>query len=421
MPRQPQKRLTVAFIRTAPPGSHADGGGLYLRVAKPPGVGRSWIYRFSFGGRVRECGIGPAAGAGAVPLAEARERAGDMRRLVRDGVDPIERRRADEAAARAARQDSRVRGRTFKQVATDYIAEHEKGWSREHAHQWSRSLKRDVYPVIGDLPVAAIEKAHVLQALKPIWATKTETASRIRARVEAVLDYATAHGLRAETITNPARWKGGLAHALPRKTRIAPVVPYAALPYDELPGHMAALTAETDSAALALRFLILTASRTEETLGARLGEINGDVWRVPAARMKAKKQHEVPLSAAALTVLEEAGRLRQDNSPGAFIFQTPGTSKRLGKLVLWRLMKRLGYESTVHGLRSSFRTWAAEKTNVQPDLIEHALAHRVGSVVERSYQRSSLLERRRQLMEMWAEFVSSPSIGGDVVPMRRSS
>jgi integrase len=424
MPRPPQRRLTVASIRSAKPGSHGDGGGLYLRVAKTPGLGRSWIYRFSFAGRVRELGLGPAAGLGAVSLADARGRADEMRRLVRSGVDPVAKRRADEAAARAAAQHGRIVGRTFRSVAEEYVAGHEKAWrSQIHAVQWSQSLRDYVYPAIGSLPVADVAKAHVIAVLKPIWLEKPETASRVRGRIESVLDFATAHGLRDETRANPARWKGNLEHALPRKTKVAQIEHFASLPYDHMPTLMTALAAETDPAALALRLLILTASRTEETLGAKIGEFCEGVWTVPASRMKNNRSHEVPLSKPALVVLKEAERLRQDHRPGAFVFQAPGTSRRLGRMAMWRLLQRLGYagESSVHGMRSSFRVWAAEKTNVQPDIIEHALAHTVGSVVERSYQRSSLLERRRQLMEMWAEFLLSPTAGGAVVPMRRSS
>jgi integrase len=378
------------------------------------------VYRFSFAGKVRELGLGPAAGPGAVPLAEARERADAMRRLVRDGVNPIEHRRADEAAARAVAQDGRVRGRTFARVAADYISEHERAWSRVHAAQWEHSLRIYVDPIIGDLPVASIEKAHVISVLKPIWQSKTETASRVRSRIEAVLDYASAHGLRDETRSNPARWKGGIAHALPMKRRLAPVEHYAALPYADLPGLMATLAMETDPGALALRFLILTAARTDEVRCARISELRADLWTVPASRMKAKAAHEVPLSDAALAVLEEAGRLRQDNRPDAFIFQTAGSSRPLSRTVMWRLLKRLGHQdATVHGFRSAFRVWSAERTNVSPEVVEHALAHTVGNAVERAYQRSSLLERRRQLMEKWSEFLSSPNVeDGKVIKLR---
>jgi integrase len=366
---------------------------------------------------VRELGLGPAAGRGEVRLAEARQRADKERQLLRSGIDPVERRRADKAAARAAAQDQKIRGRTFRQVAEEYLASHEKGWSLIHASQWSSSLKRLVYPLIGDVLIADIADAHVQAVLRPIWNSKPETASRVRNRMELIIDFARVAGLR--TGENPARWRGHLEHVYSSKRKIATVQHFAALPIDDMPGLWADLAGRTEAAALALRFLILTSARTSEVLGAEVAEIRGDVWIIPAARMKGRREHRVPLTEAALDVLAEAEKWRQD--PLGFVFQTPGSWKPVNKLAMGQLLNRLGYATTIHGMRSSFRDWASERTAVASDVIEMALAHVLGNAVTQAYQRGDLFEKRRHLMQQWASFLSRPPVAGDVVPLRSRS
>ena len=324
------KLTALAVKRHVTPGRYGDGGGLWLQVRDAEH--RSWLFRFTLHGKPREMGLGSLADT---PLAEAREAATACRKLVRDGIDPIERRRLVriEAAAKA-------NANTFREVATRYITSHEAGWrNAKHAEQWTATLTTYAYPVFGDQSVATIDTAAVLRALEPIWKVKTETASRLRGRIQSVLDYATAQGWR--TGENPARWRGHLSNLLPATRNVAPVEHHPALPWKEVASFMQAVAAKPGTASLALRFVILTACRTGEAIGARWGEFDlpGAVWTVPAERMKAGREHRVPLSPPARAILRELTAI--DVAPAAFVFPGAGKNKHLSNMALTVLLRRM--------------------------------------------------------------------------------
>jgi integrase len=403
-------KLSPAKVRhLGKPGLYGDGGGLWLNIG--PGGTKSWIYRFMLDGRAREMGLGPLHTIG---LSEARDRARAARRLCLDGIDPIDRRHAERDARRLAAASAV----TFKDCAAKYIAANRAGWrNAKHAAQWDATLAAYVYPVIGALPVGTIDTGHVTRILEPIWEAKPETASRVRGRIEAVLDYAATH--RWRTGENPARWRGHLENVLPKRSKIAKVEHHAALPWREISGFMVQLAGQPGMAALALRFAILTAGRTGEVIGARWSEIDTThaVWSIPAARMKAGREHRVPLSEAALAVLREAAELRAGDGDG-FVF--PGMKGGLSNMALLMTLRRMERgDLTAHGFRSSFRDWAAE-TGKPADIAEAALAHTLGSKTQAAYQRGDLLDRRRRLMQQWTEFCGRPAPpeGGEVVALR---
>jgi len=378
----------LAVTRAKKPGRHSDGGGLVLQVSRD-GV-KSWIYRFMIDGHEREMGLGSVHD---VTLKEAREKAADARKLKSAGIDPINQKAATRAAARLAS----AKGLTFEAAATRYIASHRAGWrNAEHARQWPATLSTYVYPIIGALPVGAIDTAAVLRALEPIWTEKTETASRLRGRIESVLDWATAQGFR--TGDNPARLKGNLDHLLPDRTKVAKVQHHIALPYPELPAFMAQLHQLDGAATRALEFTILTAARAGEVMGARWNEINmgPKTWTIPPERMKANKAHRVPLSDGALTALGPP------SAADAFLFAGRKRSKPLLRDSMRKVLTLMGNEVTVHGFRSTFRDWCAERTDFASEVVETALAHAVGNKVEAAYRRGDLFERRRELMTAWA-------------------
>jgi integrase len=303
---------------------------------------------------------------------------------------------------------------TFKECADAYIEAHSAGWrDLKTLMQWTASLTTYVYPLIGQLPVQAIDVALVMKAVEPLWATKTETASRVRGRIESVLDWATARGYRQGD--NPARWRGHLENLLPKRNKVQAVEHHAALPYQEIGAFMVELRAQTSVASKALEFAILTAARRAEVLGARWPEVNltERVWIVPAARMKAGKEHRVPLSAAAVAVLEGLPRLSD------YVFPGQGEGKPLGEVTMWRVLRALGRgDLTAHGFRATFSTWAAERTAFPSEVAEMALAHTVGDAVVRAYQRGDMFEKRRQIMDSWAKFCDQPATGGEVVALR---
>jgi integrase len=362
-------------------------------------------------GRAREMGLGAAH---TVTLAEARKRARRAREQRLDGHDPIELRKS----ARLAAQLDAAKAISFKDCARRYIAAHQPAWRNpKHARQWSATLEAYVYPVFGDLAVQAVDVGLVLKAIEPIWTTKPETASRVRGRIESILDWASARGYREGE--NPARWRGHLENLLPARTKVRRVEHHAALPYAEMSAFMADLRAQEGVSALALEFAILTAARTGEVIGARWEEINiaERLWTIPAARMKADKQHRVPLSDAALAIV---GRLAQDRC-GDFVFTGGVAGRPLSNMALLALLRRMGRRDlTVHGFRSTFRDWAAERTNFPRDAAEMALAHTIGDKVEAAYRRGDLFDKRRQLMDAWARFCDTPTAvgGGGVVPLR---
>jgi len=366
------------------PGLHADGGGLYLQVTTGAdgGVKRSWLLRYAApDGRRREMGLGSAA---LVSLSDARDAALAARKQAKSGVDPIADRDAQRAAARAQRKPM-----TFKQCAEAYMESHAAGWKNaKHRWQWRNSLELYVYPAFGSTAVGAIGIDHVMKVLDPIWATKTETASRLRGRIEAILDWAAVRGYREGD--NPARWRG--------------VKHYPALPFADLPAFMAKLRTQAVTSARALEFCILTATRTGETIYARWKEIdlNEGVWIIPAARMKIPREHRVPLSAAALSVLRE---LAPGLDGDAYVFVGRGPGKPLSNMALLMTLKRMGRgDLTTHGFRSTFRDWAAERTEFPGEVVEAALAHVVANQVEAAYRRGDLFEKRRPLMQAWCDY-----------------
>jgi integrase len=377
---------------------YADGGGLYLQVTEG---GASWIYRYMLNKQAREMGLGPLALYG---LSEARALAQDARRLRHQGIDPIEARRA----ARAQTQLDAAKAVTFQQCAERYIASHRAGWrNAKHVEQWESSLRRFAFPVIGALPVQAINTALVMKVIEAIWDEKPETASRVRGRIESILDWAKARGYR--TGENPARWKGHLKNLLPPRSKVRRVEHYSALPYDQLPGLMVELRAQEGVVARALEFTILTAARVSEALGARWSEISGDVWTIPAERMKGGKAHRVPLSQRAMDLLEALPR------NGELIFPGPKLRRALNINAPRKLLIDMGHTVTVHGFRSSFRDWADARTNYPNHVVEQALAHVIGSKVEQAYRRSDLFEKRRRLMQQWAEFCTTEPVEHDKV------
>ena len=390
--RKPDSAASVAKLKK--PGHYAVGDACYLQIAA--GGTRSWVLRYTLNGRARYMGLGSA---NLVSLAEARAKARDARRLLLDKIDPIEARRAQHRE----RLLETARGKTFRDCTEGYIASHEAGWRDPRSHkQWVRSLISYVYPRIGDLSIAAIDTALVLAVLEPIWKTKPETASRVRGRIEGVLDWAKARGYRDGE--NPARWRGHLDHLLPARNKVRRVKHFAALPYAGLPALMAKLRAQPELPARALEFLILTAARTGEVLGAQWDEIDGNVWTVPAERMKAGKPHRVPLSDRVVEILASLPR------EGELIFVGARTSAVSNPHQLKRALQRTGYDNiTVHGFRSTFRDWAAETTAYPNHVVEMALAHAIGNGVEAAYRRGDLFEKRRELMAAWADYCSKVS------------
>jgi integrase len=390
-------RLTALKVaRAKRPGMYPDGGGLYLQVTQG---GASWVYRFMLNGRAREMGLGPVH---TITLAEAREKATQARKLRLDGFDPIERRRSERAAQRVAG----AKAMSFRQCGDAFIASHEAGWGGVHRRQWTNSLAQHVYPVIGDVLVHAIDTALVMKVVEPQWRSIPETASRIRGRIEAILDWAKVRGYRAGE--NPARWRGHLDKLLPARGRVRKVKHYAALPYVELPGFIAALREQAGIAARALEFTILTAARTGETRFARWSEFDllDQTWTVPDQRMKAGKEHRIPLCERTLAILQgmRAHRLTDDG----FVFPGSKVGRPLADTVLLRLLQRMGRgDLTAHGFRSSFRDWAAERTHFPSEVAEMALAHAVGSKVEAAYRRGDMFEKRRRLMQQWATFCTT--------------
>ena len=392
MPRRAQG-ISAAKVAKARPGRYGDGGGLYLLVRSPEA--KFWVFRFVRGGRMREMGLGPATGRTAVSLADARLKARKLYDMHRDGRDPL-----------AQRAESVARGVTFADAADRYIKAHRAGWKNaKHAEQWSNTLATYALPLIGELPMQSIDTGLVLKVLEPIWTTKTETASRVRGRIEAILDWAKARGYRDGE--NPARWKGHLANTLPKRAKVRKVKHHAALPYAELGGFMAMLRDREDISARALEFTILTAARTGEVIGARWDEfdLKKRLWTVPGDRMKSGRDHRVPLSNRAIEILQLLKR------QGPHVFP-------LSNMAMLTLLRRIGPgHLTVHGFRSSFRDWCAERTNYPHELAEMALAHIVSDKTEKAYRRGDMFEKRRQLMDAWAMFCAMAASTGEVLPL----
>lgn len=384
------------LIKEASPGLIGDGGGLYLQVGKTGGL--SWLYRFQLNGSRRAMGLGKHP---EVSLAQARERAANARKQVADGIDPIEAKEHAQLAAKAAQN----KALTFQQCAAEYIDAHRSSWkSIKHAQQWENTLSTYAYPFIGDKPVSAVTTDDVLAILKPIWASKNETASRVRNRIELII--AAAKARKRFEGENPAQWKGHLDKLLAKRKQVAQVEHHAALPYNQLPTFWRNLETAEGMAAQALQFTILTACRTSEVLNAQWSEMDlaSALWTIPASRMKARREHKVPLSDAAVAVLERLARV-QDNP---FVFPGMKEGRPLSNLAMLMLLRRMDLgHLTVHGFRSSFRDWAAEETAFPNMVAEMALAHTVGSAVEAAYRRGDLLEKRRAMMQAWADYVET--------------
>jgi integrase len=397
-------------------GRYGDGDGLWLQVRDAEH--RSWLFRYARAGRQRQMGLGPFPG---VSLAEARELAEGYRKLLRAGKDPLEARKDARAAAA-----QKVKVVTFRETAAHFVASHEAGWrNAKHRAQWTSTLDTYVHSKFGDRAVDAIETGHVLGALEPIWTVKPETASRVRGRIEKVLDYAKARGWREGE--NPARWRGHLVNLLAPRGRIKAVEHHPALAWTEMAAFMAALRGELGWAARAFEFAILTAARTSEALGARWDEIDSatKVWTVPAARMKARREHRVPLSTPALLILDQARRFRTDGSP--YVFPGARGGKPLSNMAMLMLLRRMnkageapkrwvdkrtGEQITAHGFRSAFRDWAGEATSFPSDVAEAALAHVRSDKVEAAYARGDLIKKRADLMEAWGAFCASGASAG---------
>jgi len=406
MARTVGKLTALKVNRDLKPGMYPDGAGLYLQVT---GAGaKSWIYRFSLHGKAREMGLGSLS---AIALADARAKAAECRRLRQEGIDPIEERKA--RMAQAALDAAKTT--TFKEAAANYIASHRVGWRNgKHASQWENTIVTYAEPTLGRLSIQAIDTNLVLKVLQPIWKTKPETASRVRGRIEAILDWAKVRGLRQGE--NPARWRGHLDHLLPAPSKVRRVKHHAALPYAELPDFVVRLKAQQSVAARALEFTILTAARTGETIGAQWDEVNMSekVWTVPADRMKAGREHRVPLSTSAVAILRDEHDVRTSD----YIFPGGKAGKPLSNMAMTEVLRRMGRgDVTVHGFRSTFRDWAAERTNFPSEVVEMALAHAVGDKVEAAYRRGDLFEKRRRLMAEWETFCNTPTqkVAGDTV------
>lgn len=397
------------------PGKLSDGGGLYLIAGR--NGSRTWVFRYMRAGKAVEMGLGAVS---AVPVANARAVAADLRAVLATGGDAREHRKL--ARQRSALEFARAV--TFKSAAEKFIEANKAAWRNEkHAAQWTATLATYAYPTFGSSAVADVRASDVLKVLSPIWSTKPETASRLRGRIEAVLDYSAVHGWREGE--NPARWKGGLEMTLPARTKVRAVKHHAAMAYADVPAFLARVQQVPGMAALAFQFLILTAARTGEVLGARWAEIDETkaVWIVPAARMKAGREHRVPLGGQALKVLNLLPRLSNWVFPGQLRAARKGTDKSgraerdqyggLSNMALLQLLRRLELKDvTAHGFRSSFRDWAAEQTAFPREVIEAALAHSVGSKVEAAYFRSDLFEKRRVLMDAWDTYCATVPTDG---------
>ncbi len=384
----------VAAIKTD--GRHSIGDGLYLEVV---GSARRWFTRYTIQGRRREMQLGPAVD---VSLKEARELVADVRKTVKAGVDPIERKKAVEVEV--------AKTPSFGAFADELIGTIESGFRNEkHIYQWKQTLGDAYCASIRKKAVDAVTTEDVVDILKPLWATKQETASRLRGRIEKVLDAAKARGWR--TGENPARWRGHLDHLLPRRQKLQRGH-QPAMPYQEVPAFVGRLRGRYAVAARALEFLILTAARTGEVIGAIWGEIDltTKVWTVPAGRMKAGREHRVPLSTRAIEILNEVAKLRESEDAAAYLFPSSRRGQPLSNMAFKQLLVRMGETGFVpHGFRSSFRDWCGECTPFPREVAEAALAHIVGNSVEQAYRRGDALEKRRAMMEAWAAFTKQHS------------
>ncbi len=410
MPKLAKELGALAVAKIGTPGLHFVGvvPGLALQVTASGA--RSWTLRVVVAGKRRDMGLG---GYPAVTLAQAHKSAREARELIKQGIDPIERQQLAQSALRA----SVAASLTFEQCAVKYMAAHESGWKNaKHGQQWRNTLAQHVYPTMGSLMVRDIALAHVLAVLEPIWRTKTETASRLRSRMELVLDWATARNYRDGL--NPARWRGHLDKLLPAPSKVAKVEHHPAVAVGDIAGFMLKLRAAEGMGARALEFAILTAARSGEVRGATWAEIDRaeKVWTVPANRMKAGKEHRVPLSAEALAVLDAV--LAMPTLAGNDTIFTAPRGGQLSDMTLSAVLRRMGIAAVPHGFRSTFRDWAGERTSWPNEMCELALAHTIGNAAEAAYRRGNMIEKRRAMMTEWAQFLATPSTKATVLPMK---
>ncbi len=396
MPKIAKELTPLAVSKLRHTGLHSVGGinGLGLKVM--PSGSRAWVLRTVVAGKRREYGLG---GYPTVTLASARDRARTMLDQLFAGIDPA----VTKKQAKSQLAAQKARAVTFKALAEQYIAQHEAGWKNaKHAAQWASTLETYAFPVCGHMVAADIDTATVLRVLEPIWILKSETASRLRGRIEAILDYATAKGLREGP--NPARWKGHLALTLPSRRKVSPVKHHPAVPVKDMPAFFKELKAREGMAARALEFLTLTAARSGEVRGAQWSEIDfaQKVWTVPAERMKAKREHRVPLSTQAIAMLKAI----PSRETAGLIFPGSKPTLKLSDMALTAVMRRMEINAVPHGLRSSFRDWVGEETSHPSEVAEMALAHTVGNAVEAAYRRGDLFEKRQLMMQDWAAYLT---------------
>jgi integrase len=391
-------KLTARKVQSAGPGKYSDGGNLYLIVSSTGS--RKWMLRFTWRGRAKEMGLGSAT---SVPLADAREKAAVARRKIAQGLNPIDERKRDKGIP------------TFGEMTDEVREALSAGFRNEkHKAQWKSTLENYAAP-LRPVPVDTIGTDDVLAVLKPIWTIKAETASRVRGRIEKVLDAAKAKGFRDGE--NPARWRGHLDHLLPRPSKLVRGH-HAAMPYEDVAAFIAKLRKREASAALALELCILTAARSGEILGMQWSEIDLDkeIWTVPATRMKAGREHRVPLSPRAVAILRQLKRLKA----GDFVFPGQAHNKPLSNMAMEMILRRMKIENaTVHGFRSSFRDWAGNVSSFPREVVETALAHVIGDKAEQAYRRSDALEKRRKLMDAWSAYCAAPKTGS-VISFRQS-
>jgi len=395
-------------------GWYADGNGLYLQVS--PSGSKSWAYRYQSKGKEQWHGLGAYTKKNT--LEKAREAAAECKQLRKEGIDPIE----EKKRLQLAKDLKEVNTLTFKECAEQYIESHRNGWrNAKHASQWVNTLTTYAYPTIGHLPVQLIEVEQVLQIIEPIWYTKTETASRVRQRIENILDWATVRKYRKGD--NPALWRGRLDKILPKRNKVQKPTHFSAMDYRELPEYFRLLRTKNSIASKALAFTILTAARNGEARGITYSELKtaDAIWIIPDTRMKAEREHRVPLTNEALKIIDEMEIHKKKSND--YVFTGMRAGKPISEAALLKLVKDTHPELTVHGFRSSFRDWCAEQTNYPREVAEAALAHSLKDKTEAAYQRGDMLDKRRRLMESWADYclygktstgkvVSINSVGG---------
>ena len=405
MARKTNRLTALEVAKLEKPGYYCDGAGLYLQVSKSGS--KSWIMRYTMAGKPCEMGLGSI---NAFTLAEARQRATAQRKLLTDGIDPLATKRSDLLARRMA-EASII---TFDKAAAAFIDANSPAWrNAKHGDQWRNTLATYASPVIGALPVSKIETSHIMRILSPIWTTKTETATRVRGRIEKVLDWAKVQGFRAGD--NPALWRGHLSEALPKPSKVATEDHHAALPWSEIGAFMVALQAMQGAGARAMEIIILTATRTSEVINAKWSEFDLDakLWTIPKERMKSFKEHRVPLCESVIRLLNEQPHR------GEYVFPGAKKDKPLSNMACLETLRRMDRgDLTVHGFRSTFRDWVSETTSYPRDVAEMALAHTIEDKSEAAYRRGDLIEKRRALMADWAVHCGTVLVAADVVAIR---